>query len=212
MVVRREENGGVAASLRMFNPDGSEFERSGNGLRVLAAWLHQRGRVGEAPFTVIAGGDMIGMCVHSRDSHGRYDVEVEMGLAQVRPRGCGAWSSGRPRRPRADRARGVLGPCPSSPVSVGNPHAVVFADDGRAFERGALERLGPALATHPGFAHGTNVQLARATPTGDARHPHLGARRRTYDRFRDQRVRGCGCGGVQRPAGSGSHRGTHGGR
>ncbi|MCH7553940.1 MAG: hypothetical protein IIC82_08090, partial [Chloroflexi bacterium] len=30
--------------LRMFNPDGSEFERSGNGLRILAAYLASLGR------------------------------------------------------------------------------------------------------------------------------------------------------------------------
>ena len=38
--------------LRMFNPDGSEFERSGNGLRILAAYLYREDRVGDTPFEV----------------------------------------------------------------------------------------------------------------------------------------------------------------
>ena len=38
--------------LRMFNPDGSEFERSGNGLRILAAYLAREGLVSDEPFDV----------------------------------------------------------------------------------------------------------------------------------------------------------------
>ena len=161
VIVLREEKD-VAASVRMFNPDGSEFERSGNGLRVLAAWLHRHGRVGEEPFTVAAGGDAIGMRVHSRDSRGRYDIGLEMGKARLGPG---------PVALAADALDGLgrialadFGPVPVVPVSIGNPHAVVFADEDRDFERATLDRLGPALATHPGFAHGTNVQLARPVP------------------------------------------------
>ncbi|HET9948797.1 MAG TPA: hypothetical protein VFQ22_07735, partial [Longimicrobiales bacterium] len=46
---------GEAFRLRMFNPDGSEFERSGNGLRVLAAYLAGRLRV-RSPYRVEVGG------------------------------------------------------------------------------------------------------------------------------------------------------------
>ena len=151
---------GRPVPLRMFNPDGSEFERSGNGLRVLAAYLHSRGRIGTNPFEVESGGDRIRMQVHGRDASGRYDVEVEMGRARVGPEAAEL-------DPRALDAEGqlphpVLGVVPIVPVSVGNPHAVVFADAlGLPFEHGTLERLGPALGTHPAFAHGANVQLVR---------------------------------------------------
>jgi diaminopimelate epimerase len=51
------------------------------------------------------------------------------------------------------------------PVSVGNPHAVVFADElGRPFERATLDHVGAGLTRHPAFAHGTNVQLVRLAP------------------------------------------------
>ena len=33
--------------LRIYNPDGSEAEKSGNGLRILGAWLHHTGRVSD---------------------------------------------------------------------------------------------------------------------------------------------------------------------
>lgn len=157
--------------LRMFNPDGGEFERSGNGLRVLASWLHRTGRVtaGEA-FRVRVGGDAIEMTVHGVDASEVYDVSVTMGRATTGP-GAVALEG------EALGADGTLehpehGPIPVHLVGVGNPHCVVHVDElegtggglegpGDLLSRPVLDRLGPWLATHPAFAHGTNVQLAR---------------------------------------------------
>lgn len=47
-----------------------------------------------------------------------------------------------------------------TPVVVGNPHAVVIGDPG------LIEELGPLLATHPRFPHGTNVQVALVVGNG----------------------------------------------
>ena len=122
--------------LRMFNPDGSEFERSGNGLRVLAAFLHQRGLVREAPFEVEMGRARVGAAA----------VELD-------PKALDG--DGRIAHPDAGKVAIV-------PVSVGNPHAVVFADALRgSFDPITWHRLAPGLATHRSFAHGTNVQLVR---------------------------------------------------
>ena len=162
IVVLMHERPPARFPLRMFNPDGSEFERSGNGLRVLASYLHHRGLVRGEAFEVECGGDRIRMQVHARDGAGRYDVEVEMGRALVGGDGValagGALVNGA-------LALGAERTVPLVPVSVGNPHAVVFADAlGDPFETATLDRLGPALATHQAFAHGTNVQLVRALP------------------------------------------------
>jgi diaminopimelate epimerase len=161
IVVLMSETAAARFPLRMFNPDGSEFERSGNGLRVLASYLHHRGLVREAPFEVECGGDAIRMQVHGRDASGRYDIEVEMGRARVGETAVelalGALVDGA--LALAERA------VPLTPVSVGNPHAVVFVDAlGDPFETATLARIGPLLATHPAFANGTNVQLVRARP------------------------------------------------
>lgn len=153
---------GALFPLRMFNPDGSEFERSGNGLRVLASYLHHRGLVREEPFEVASGGDRIRMHVHGRDAVGRYDVEVEMGRARVGEDAV-ALRRGALAHGRLEVAAG--GSVPIVPVSVGNPHAVVFADAlAEPFATATLDRVGPALAKHPAFAEGANVQLARAAP------------------------------------------------
>jgi diaminopimelate epimerase len=147
--------------LRMFNPDGSEFERSGNGLRVLGAHLHSAGWVREAPFQVRSGGSLIGMQVHGRTSTGILDLSVQMGRARVGPTAVelevpGGWVE--PGETPVHLDHPSLGAVAFLPVSVGNPHAVVFTED---LSPRNLEALGPFLATHPAFARGTNVQLAR---------------------------------------------------
>lgn len=146
-------------SLRMFNPDGGEFERSGNGLRVLASYVAAR-RPSVREIMATVGGATVRMELHGREAS-RHDVSVEMGRAVVDSDavalaagalgadGCLAGPDG--------RALEVV------PVSVGNPHLVVMCDGPRAdlFSEEGLERIGPFLSTHAALAHGANVQLAR---------------------------------------------------
>jgi diaminopimelate epimerase len=46
-------------ALRMLNPDGSEAEKSGNGLRIFSRYLWDEGRVGEEPFFVVTRGGTV---------------------------------------------------------------------------------------------------------------------------------------------------------
>jgi diaminopimelate epimerase len=145
--------------LRMFNPDGSEFERSGNGLRILASHLSRTGR-GASPFVVEVAGELVELSV--RDAGDRaYDVSCEMGRARVGPAAVelAAWAldaDGRLAGPEGE-------PLDVVPVHVGNPHLVVLTDE---VTEERLAVLGPFLVAHPALAHGANVQLARATGTG----------------------------------------------
>ncbi|MEJ2540159.1 MAG: diaminopimelate epimerase [Gemmatimonadota bacterium] len=166
--------------LRGFNPDGSEFERSGNGLRILGSHLHRTGRVGDEPFQVTVGGETVGMRVRGAQGN-RFDVEVEMGRARLGagavaldPAGLRPARGGKEARPHQVALETGSGVASLVPVSVGNPHAVVWGSPGpwswRALDEpgavAALERWGPALSGHGGFASGTNVQVARVeTPT-----------------------------------------------
>lgn len=146
----------------MFNPDGTEFERSGNGLRILGAYLFGEGLVEEGvPFRIEVGGDQVGMEILGWEDGGALQVRVEMGEASFEPQAVG-WM------PENTGADGVL-VAPGGerldviPVSMGNPHCVVFRETLGEMD---LESLGPFLTGHPAFANGTNVQLARPEAGG----------------------------------------------
>jgi len=141
--------------LRMFNPDGSEFERSGNGLRVLGSYLVRYGE--RAPFTVEVGGSRVRMFVHGDLTRRDHDISVEMGQARVGAEAVeldpGALDAG-------GRLAGPDGkPLHVVPVSIGNPHLVVLVDEPTPE---ILSEIGPFLVGHSALAHGANVQLARA--------------------------------------------------
>ena len=149
--------------LRMFNPDGSEFERSGNGLRVLGSYLARRGLVGREAFAVEVGGEGVSMQVHDVVG-GRYDVSVRMGSARS---GAEAIGLDEGALDRAGRLPGPDGePLDIVPVRVGNPHVVVL---GRPLAMSELLRLGPFVAAHPAIPAGANVQLAEPGGAGEMR-------------------------------------------
>jgi diaminopimelate epimerase len=182
LVVVLDPEAGEPWRLRMFNPDGSEFERSGNGLRVAASWLQRTGRVsiGQS-FVTEVGGEAVRMETHGLASGGAFDVSVEMGRASVGPEAVHrveldehALGPDAPMGADGWLETASTGPLPVHIVSVGNPHCVVFVgalgDDGgptACFSEEGLHRMGPGLATHRAFAHGSNVQLARMDDRGD---------------------------------------------
>jgi diaminopimelate epimerase len=148
--------------LRIFNPDGSEAEKSGNGLRIFARYLHATGRTKKTRFTVDTKGGLVTIDLHV-DRHGdASSVTVDMGQATFQPAAlpCTVHAAELIRQPieAAGRSLSFTG------VSVGNPHCVVFKPAGESWSREELLSLGPALEHHPVFPKRTNVQLA--VPTG----------------------------------------------
>ncbi len=153
VLLLRDDSGGVFR-LRMFNPDGSEFERSGNGLRILGSFLARSARVDTRPFTVWVGGDHVTLTVHGR-SGPVHDVSADMGRARVGPEAVALDPSALDDRGRVPGPDGA--PLDVVPVVVGNPHMVVFVPEPTD---ALLRRVGPFLTAHPALAHGANVQLA----------------------------------------------------
>jgi len=144
--------------LRIWNPDGTPAEKSGNGLRIFGAWLHRAGVVGEDPFDVELPRDTVTMRVIGEAGGGALDLEVALGRADFRGSAAGFGA----RDDVVDEEPldlGAAGEARVNTVSLGNPHCVVLVD---AFERADFAARGPALATHAAFARGTNVQFARA--------------------------------------------------
>jgi diaminopimelate epimerase len=126
---------GGRAEVVIWNPDGSTAELSGNGTRIAARWLARR-----------LGADEVVITVGPREVVARMraglEVEMDMGPVEVEP----------VEELDVDGAR-----IDFTPVSVGNPHAVIRRDP----ERADLLRLGPLVENHPRFPGRTNVQLVR---------------------------------------------------
>lgn len=148
--------------LRIFNPDGSEAEKSGNGLRIFARYLHATGKTKKQRFTVDTKGGLVTINLHV-DRHGdASSVTVEMGQATFKPEAlpCTLGVEELVRQPIQAVGRSLQ----FTGVSVGNPHCVVFKDAGESWSREDLLLLGPALEHHALFPKRTNVQLV--VPTG----------------------------------------------
>lgn len=133
---------GARAEIVVWNPDGSTAELSGNGTRIAARWLARRTGVEEV--TIAVGPRE----VVARMRKG-LEVETDMGPVEVAP-------------PEALDVDG--GRLEFTPVSVGNPHAVIRRDPDRA----ELVRLGPLVENHPRFPQRTNVQLVRVDSSREA--------------------------------------------
>lgn len=148
--------------LRIFNPDGSEAEKSGNGLRIFARYLHATRRTRKPRFTVDTKGGLVTCDLHV-DRHGDASaVTVEMGQATFAPHAlpCTLTVPELVEQPIQAAGRSVL----FTGVSVGNPHCVVFRPASEQWTREDLLALGPALEHHEIFPKRTNVQLV--VPTG----------------------------------------------
>lgn len=141
--------------LRIYNPDGSEAEKSGNGLRIFAKYLYDRGLARTPEFTVETPGGVV-----------RCDVEVQGGRVVQVTVDMGEATFGSPRIPVRGPAREVVDEplevegttVRITAVNVGNPHCVVFTPDLGSVD---FYRLGPALERHPAFPQRTNVQFVQ---------------------------------------------------
>jgi diaminopimelate epimerase len=126
--------------LRIYNPDGSEAEKSGNGIRIFGRWLWDTGRTkGHRVFWVNTIGGHASVEVHQDRS-----LTVEMGKPVFREDVTSLELEGRPFDVTA--------------LSIGNPHCVIFRPELDVTE---LLRLGPLVEHHAAFPMRTNVQLAR---------------------------------------------------
>jgi diaminopimelate epimerase len=125
---------GAAVEVVIWNPDGSTAELSGNGTRIAARWLARRS--GEEGVRIRVGPREVAARVRGRE------VELDVGEVAV----------GEPETLDVAGEEVEL-----TPVSVGNPHAVIRREP----EREEVRRLGPLVENHERFPARTNVQLVR---------------------------------------------------
>jgi diaminopimelate epimerase len=149
LVLSRADDARQVAKLRIFNPDGSEAELSGNGARQAALYLRRAGWTDEDEFSILTGAGEVLPTIISLDT-----ATLAMGRASVTspdfpsgaPDGVGALTAaGREWR--------------FQHVSIGNPQCVIEA--GEELDELDLEAIGPEIERSELFPNRTNVSFIR---------------------------------------------------
>jgi diaminopimelate epimerase len=141
---------GADFGVRIFNPDGSEAEKSGNGARIFAKFLRDHGYTDRDRFTLRTAGGRVTCALEHKD--GRVaQITVDMGKARFDPLDA----------IEVDGRRFDV-----TSVSMGNPHCVVIVPDLAKID---VHALGPKIETHPAFPKRTNVQFAQVVSRDEVR-------------------------------------------
>ena len=136
--------------MRIFNADGSEAKMCGNGIRCVGKYVYDKGYNAKDRITVetLSGVKTLDLTLEDGEVK---SVSVDMGEAAV---------SDEIRLTVADETVAL------TPVSVGNPHAVIFID--RA-DNAPVETLGPAIERHSAFPGGVNVEFVELVSPNELR-------------------------------------------
>ncbi|HET6509271.1 MAG TPA: diaminopimelate epimerase [Baekduia sp.] len=144
---------GFVARLRIFNPDGSEAELSGNGAREAVMYLHAAGWTDQRQFSIQTAAGEIRPTIHDDRT-----CTLDMGRARLT---SGDYPGG------ADDGLGELTTEDGTTwrfqhVQVGNPQCAIHVPDADALEALQLDRVGPGIEHHAAFPNRTNVSFFRA--------------------------------------------------
>jgi diaminopimelate epimerase len=158
-ILALEKSASSEAKLRIYNPDGSEAEKSGNGLRIFCKFLFEHGYTEKSFFEIETAGGKVQAQLHLVLGKAPL-VTVEMGKATFDSAliPVSGFTGEVVEKPLiiASLNRELKVTC----VSVGNPHCVVFYDDINLAEK-EIHVLGTLLENHPQFPNRSNVQFAK---------------------------------------------------
>jgi len=140
--------------MRMFNPDGSEAQMCGNGIRCVAEFAYERGITRNNPVRVetLDGGKTLEVSVVDGAVEA---VRVDMGRPKIERQEIPTTMPGSGpviAQPLELDGRNLSVTC----VSVGNPHCVTFVGDVESFP---VRELGPRIERHPLFPERTNAEF-----------------------------------------------------
>ncbi len=141
--------------LRIFNPDGTPAEKSGNGLRIFAKFLFEHGYTDQHTLTIDTPGGITEAELETNNGKTEF-VTVEMGTATFRSGLIPVRGKDREVVDEEMRIDGEI--VRITAVSVGNPHCVIFTDQ---LDEGYVRKLGPVIENHQMFPNRANVQFAK---------------------------------------------------
>ena len=137
-------------ALRIFNPDGSEAEKSGNGLRIFSRYLWDKKLVCAKSFSIHTPGGIVKSQIHDCGN----SVTVEMGKVSFHSELIPV--NGKPREVINETITLDGQEFIFCAATIGNPHCVLLCDEISAEE---ARKWGPGIENHPLFPKKTNVQF-----------------------------------------------------
>ena len=149
--------------FRVYNPDGSEAEKSGNGLRILCKYLYDYGFARSREFSVETLTDTVYAHIVEETNGKANLITVDMGKAIFTSRDIPVNSD----KPEfiGEKIQAGDKEFEVNCVSVGNPHCVVIKEE---LDEQEIRKYGPLLENHSLFPNRINVQFARAISDHDA--------------------------------------------
>jgi len=162
-IVMRVPSAKADFGFRVYNPDGSEAEKSGNGLRILCKYLYDYGFAKSRKFSLETLKDVVYAEIVEEKNGKALQIQVDMGKAVFSSRDIPV---------NSDKAEFIGEKITVGDrefevncVSVGNPHCVVIMQE---LDEEEIRRYGPLLENHPLFPNRINVQFARPLSSHDA--------------------------------------------
>ena len=147
------ESKGADFALRIINPDGSEAEKSGNGLRIFCYYLWDQNLVEEETVFTI---DTLGGVVSCQISEGALSISVEMGKVTFISDEIPVIGISREVINEEINLGGEL--FKYCAASIGNPHCVIPVHD---LSSELAKKVGPIVENHPNFPNRVNMQLLK---------------------------------------------------
>ncbi len=143
--------------LRIFNPDGSEAEKSGNGLRIFCKFLYDYGFAKSKQFSVETKGGIVKAVIEKEENGRAKVITVDMGKAIFEPKKI-------PVNIDKDECIGERLKAGDKEfeincVSVGNPHCVILVDELPSEEE--VKKYGSLIENHAMFPNRINVQFVK---------------------------------------------------
>ncbi|MFZ0280647.1 MAG: diaminopimelate epimerase [Bacteroidales bacterium] len=149
--------------FRVYNPDGSEAEKSGNGLRILSKYLFDYGFTKNRTFSLETITDIVHANIVEEVEGKAILIMVDMGKAIFSSANIPVDSD----KPEfiAQKIKAGDREFEVNCVSVGNPHCVVIKQD---LDEEEIRKYGPLLENHPLFPNRINVQFVKPLSDHDA--------------------------------------------
>lgn len=148
-------------SFKILNPDGSEAEKSGNGIRIFAKYLVDKGYIKEKKFQLITKGGKVNIELIKPNAT---MIKVEMGKVSFNSKSIPVTGEERDVVNEPIELDGKAYAYTS--LTIGNPHCIIKVD--KATEKLARE-IGPRIENHPFFPNRVNMQLLEVVDKSNIR-------------------------------------------